>query len=98
MGLMLFASPATLPHRQVLVVPAPEREARVIAQWAHVHARFLAHWLAELARIRAERAGKRKILPDPETEPGKQFVEVVAPVQPAAPDWQHVHSAFTSPC
>ncbi|OPZ84042.1 MAG: hypothetical protein BWY76_02017 [bacterium ADurb.Bin429] len=83
-----------LPHQPLLqlVVAAPEGDAGVVAQAAHVIFRFRAHARHEsVVKGGIRGAGEHEVLPDAETAFIAERVKQVVLVDASAPHAQHVH-------
>ena len=73
------------------VVAAPQRQAGVVAQAAHIFDRFDADILEKVGVGRVNAAGEHEILPEQDAVAVAQIVEHILGVVTAAPDAQHVH-------
>src|SRR5207248_222148 len=86
------ASPLAFPHRAVLVVAAPERQAGAVPQSPHVVLRLRARHCERRRVIRIVAAGVGEVLPDQDACVIAGVVERLRFVEPAAPCAQHVHA------
>ncbi len=80
--------------RSVLVVAAPERDARMVVEAAHLVLGFRRKFVDEGLVGRVKRARHHKILPDKQAEFVAEIVEDFLLVPTAAPHPHHIHVRF----
>ena len=90
----LFPAPM-LPPRLDLIVAAPDDDARMISQPRHVIEGFMPDVIQKLRSCWIHAAGEHEFLPDQNSHFIARIVKIVALVDAAAPDAQHVHVRLT---
>ena len=82
---------APVDRREAFVVAAPERDAGVVAQAAHLVGALLADVREEVRMRRVRHAGEHHVVPEEDAETVALVVEEVALEVAAAPHADHVH-------